>query len=247
MPAPALRISQLLTVSAASFDPELAAFKFRRVAPVAIYVDAGKESRRLGREIARDAKTILKELGYGETVEWGTFDGSHIVLNLHKGTVPEDEPTFLQKIGQAKERIAQKAADKLRHFPWKKAGKVAVNGVKVAVAVGGLVTLMSTGPAAPLVVGAFVVPAKVWFAFEATEKSLKVAEGIRDIFVESPPAVQALQQATSQSPPPSPPAPGPNAAATSAADAAQQASAQKIQDKLKTHKEKARRLKPKPH
>jgi hypothetical protein len=249
MPATALRISQLLTVSAASVDPELAAFKFRRVVPVAIYVDAGNESTRLGREIARDAKAILKELGYGQTVEWGTFEGSFTQLNIFKGGVPEDEPTFLKKMGQARERVGHKVADKLKKFPWKRAGKVAVSGVKVVVAVGGLAALITAGPATAVALGVFAVPAKAYFAFEVADKGIKMVEGIKGMFVESPPAIQAQQQATVvHSPTPSLPVQSPNAPATSAPadETAQQASAKKIQDALEKQKGKAGHLKPEP-
>jgi len=197
MPANSLKVSQLLAVSTASFDEELSAFKFRRVAPVAIYIDAGRESRRLGQAIAQDAKAILQELGYGETFQWGSFQGSYVILNLHEGAQPEDRPTFVEKMGQARDRIARTVADRLGKFPWKRAGNLAVGGVKVAVAVGATAVLIHAAPVT-ITIGTFVVPAKAWLTLQVVEKGIRAVEAVKGMFVESPPAVKALQQATPQ-------------------------------------------------
>jgi hypothetical protein len=48
------------------------------------------------------------------------------------------------------------------------------------------------------------VPAKIWFAVDLADKGIRAVDAVRGMFVGSPPAIEALQQATSQTPAPKP-------------------------------------------
>ena len=188
-----------------SFDPESWEFAFRRTVPVGIYVDAGDNSGDLASEISNLVDEVLKESGFEEPEHLGRFYGASILqLNLGRSSAPVDGPTFAERMAGVKNR----AIERLRKFPWSEAAQAAGSTIKVAVAIGTLVVILTAVPAAPLVIGSFVVPAKMWIAIGAAGEGIKMAEEAKSIFLHSKAAAKALGQAEqvteSASPPASP-------------------------------------------
>jgi hypothetical protein len=187
MPVEDSKLAELFQASLVSFDPECSEFSFRRVIPVAVYVDAGDKSTDLESQVASLVDKALKESGFEEPQEFARFHGSLILLNLSRSSVPLDGPTFLEKLGTVKNNVVEG----LKGLPWKKAG----SAVKVAVAIGTVVIILSGLPAATPVIGSFAVPVRIWIALKAAREGVILLEELKNILTDSKAAKNALREA----------------------------------------------------
>lgn len=189
MPVEDFSLAQVVQTSLISFDPECSDFSFRRSIPVGIYVDAGDDSGELGSQLAELVKKALSESGFEDAEPLGRYFGSFFQMNLCRSPVPLDGPSFNEKI----ESVRRNLIDRLTQFPWKDSTQVAGATVKVAVAIGTAVIILTASSASPLVIGSFVVPAKLWTIIAATGEGVTLVDEARNIFVHSKAALHALR------------------------------------------------------
>jgi len=187
MPAEGSNLTDLFEASLISFDPECSELSFRRVIPVAVYVDAGDKSTDLESQVATLVNNVLKESGFEEPQEFACFHGSLVLLNLSRSSVPLDGPTFLEKLGNVKNKVVEG----LKGLPWKRTG----SAIRAAVAVGTAVIVLSGLPAAAPVIGSFAVPVKIWIVLKAAREGVTLAEELKNLLVDSKPAEGALREA----------------------------------------------------
>jgi hypothetical protein len=179
-------LAEMFQASLVSFDPDCWEFKFRRTIPVAVYVDAEDHSADLGADITALVNGALKDSEFEEPQEFARFHGSLITLGLSQSRVPLDGPTFGEKLGSIKNKVI----GQLEALPWKKAGAA----VKIAVAIGTVVIIVSGAPAAAPVIGSFAVPVKIWMVLRAAREGAVLAEELKNILVDSKAAEDALRE-----------------------------------------------------
>lgn len=173
--------SDIYAAAAASFDADLWQLAFSRTVPIAIYVDAGDQSADYALEIGEWVNQQLGDLGFEEIESLDGFNGSYLQLNLCRTPKTDDGRKTEGKLRNFRRRLTEY----LRESFAPKAQKVAQDShsvVKIAVSVGTIVLLLTTAPAAPVVIGSFVVSAKVWTALAVAKEAGDIVESAGKLF-----------------------------------------------------------------
>jgi len=188
MPDDDLKTVELIQASISSFDNETADFNLPRVIPITILVDAGGNTD-LGIQVEHETRKLLERFGYNVTHVWGPFEGSRFITIFGSSRQFEDGDTFTEKV----HAIAQEVASGLWKRDWKSSLANAGDAIKIAVAVGGIVTVIVVGPAS-ITLGSFVVPAKVLAILQGAGHTVNIITSAKKLFFDSKQSATALDQ-----------------------------------------------------
>lgn len=176
------RLFELIQASIYSFDDDTRGFHAPRVLPITICVDAGTQSNRIGEALAHEAYALLKEYGYSETYQWGPFEGSHFITIFGTGDELEDGDTLKQKQETMANELMRRITES---FDWRRTAELAGQTIRIAAAVGTIVSILAPGPNA-IVIGSFAVSAKVLGLLKASGAAVTIVEAAKKIFLENP-------------------------------------------------------------
>jgi hypothetical protein len=190
---PQLNSPEFIQLTLTSFDPKCRSFAFLRAFPVAVYVDADRQSPEVGRELSEFVGRILSELGF-EIQEVRTEDGSFCQLNICQSRVPLDEPSLHEKIARAQAAVAQRLAE----YPIKSTAKIVGSSIVAVVAIGTVAHIVQNSNLETVTIGRFVLPANVWVPLLIAKETRAFLKDAREIFVESRVARKALREAKQQ-------------------------------------------------
>lgn len=189
MPDNDLKTLELIQASIASLDDETSDFNLPRTVPITILVDAGELSSAISAELQVYATELLGKFGYSATHLWGPFEGSSFITIFGTGRHFQDGDSFSEKL----HAMAEDVANRLWKQDWKSNFANAGEVIKIAVAVGGIVTLIVAGPLS-ITLGSFVVPAKVLAILQGLGYTVSIVEGAKKLLFDSKQSVKALDE-----------------------------------------------------
>ncbi|MBZ5509082.1 MAG: hypothetical protein LAO78_26790 [Acidobacteriia bacterium] len=190
-----LGVMEAIQDSIASLDPGTWQYQAFRVVPIAIVVDAGPASKEFGDLLARQVPDILKKFGYGDIYTWGPFEGSLFITNFGKSKAPEGGLTFSENLQKISQEIAAAAA----RLPWKKYAAAAGGVIKIAVAVGTIVTILHGTPV-DLSIAGIAISAGAWSLLRIAKEGVQIIESAKKIFLENDDARKAMEEVEANRP-----------------------------------------------
>ncbi len=179
---PVSNTSEFILATLASFDPKSKAFRFQRKFPLAVCVDAGKQSSEFGYRLSEIVVRVLSEQGF-EIQEFRTEVGSFCQLNLCESRVPLDEPALNEKIKHAQTVVSHA----LRNFPIKEATSMT----------GSAVVAVAANPEA-LTIGSYTVPPSVWVPLLVSKEGRDFLKESMEIFTRGKAFNRALRKAINE-------------------------------------------------
>lgn len=182
--------NDLIQASIYSFDEDTWPFSLPRVLPITICVDAGSQSTRIGQALALEAQALLTEYGYTPSPLWGPFQGSHFTTIFGTGDELEDGNTLKRNQENMANELTRRITES---FDWRRTAEVAGQTIKIAVAVGTIVSVLAPGPNA-IVIGSFSISAKVLALLKASGSAVTIVEAAKKIFFETREASEANEE-----------------------------------------------------
>jgi hypothetical protein len=194
-------LNEILAAANVSFDPSLWRFAFARTIPIAIYVDAGDESsQEIAEIVAERLNKELVELGFESPKVLTSGSGSYFRLDLSRTPRTDTGAQTESRLRRLrKQLIKYLQTDFSRDL--KQAGKDVHNVVKIVVSVGTIVVLLTTAPAAGIVVGSFVISAQAWSMLAVAKETGDIVETASKLFTESEEAAEAMKRTPAENDP----------------------------------------------
>ena len=190
-----LGVMEAIQDSIASLDPSTWQYEAFRVVPIAIVVDAGPASKEFGDLLIRQVPDILKKFGYGDIYTWGPYEGSLFITNFGKSKAPEGGHTFNENV----ERISKEIFAAAKSLPWEKYAATAGGVIKIAVAVGTIVTILHGTPV-DLSVAGITISAGAWSLLRIAKEGVQIVEAAKKIFLENGDARNVIEEVKANRP-----------------------------------------------
>jgi hypothetical protein len=179
-------LSEILSAAASGFDSDLWSYAFERTVPIAIYVSTtDDDSREIAEIIENRLKTELSELGFESPESLTQFYGSFLGLSLSRTKKTDTGPAVETKFQILRKRLIKYLKGEFFQ-DLKQGGKDAQKIIKIAIAVGTIVILLTTVPVGGFAVGTFVISAKTWAVLTIAKEGTDVVEQASKLFFESP-------------------------------------------------------------
>lgn len=190
-----LAVIEAVQDSIASLDGSASLYESFRVVPIAILVDAGPASKDFSELLTRQIPGILNKFGYEIVYTWGPFEGSIFITNFGKSKAPEGGLTF----GENLQNISQDLIAGAASLPWKKYANAAGGTIKVAVAVGTIVTILHGTPV-DLSIAGITIKAGVWSLLKIAKEAVQIVEVAKKTLMENDDARKAIEEVEANRP-----------------------------------------------